>query len=274
MQPDPSTAIILDNIVAQLNNITKCEDISLAISEFAMGYPTAVRNLDICFGFNQILNGYSITISNGTYRFDTAVHELSIISELVDNIDEKLGSIKLSNVYVCGNIRAYIDINDNNLLKFDVGLFRGGTGIETEPDPDEILFIGRDIDEDTIVNMVLDDTIVVVPKTDYLELYRFILSVNRYNVEDARFNDYKIIMIDMRKPRGWGGYAEEALAINMIPALLEQKDNIKTILTDNVEVAIKNMVDIWMKMAWSGGFDAYWNGNLPPNLDTYIQENF
>ena len=93
-------------------------------------------------------------------------------------------------------------------------------------------------------------------------------------------NIFKIIMLDMRRPRGWAGFAEEKFAVNIIPYLLKYKVDISEFMGDSDNLlcfrdAVKNIVEKWINLSWPGGFKVFWDSyGLPENIHDYIAQNF
>jgi hypothetical protein len=284
MQPDPNTAIILDNIVTQLNNIKRIEDVSLAVCEFAMGFATSARTWDLSFGLSSIETNkeanldYDVVLGKGVVTYiSSEIIMNGTNGEYPLNIQALLTDIApLQNTYAFGSI--YLKYNSG--AEIDVSLYPYGT---------HPLLMFRDIDQNTVMDMIMDDKIGSAAPSGTLELFRFIVDIEDYtHGVGSVLNKLRIILIDKRKIRGWAGFAEENMAVNLIPTLLERKDNIYTSIDtssggNSLEDVIKNLVATWMDMDWEGGFNAFWYDSinnptslyiLPDALKTYIDANF
>ena len=281
--PNLDTASILNDIVINLNKSKQAADIVSAASEFALGYPKEVRDLYLCLGFNKVNSLYEdntsidLIIGKGFARrssnqvYSTAF-EYPIYSELPGytpemniNIQTELGNTKFRDVYAFGNIT--FDGQSSPVVKL--------TTFDTVP-----LLMVRDVSETDIVSMI-EQGIVSFPTvaSNSVELLRFIVSIDDYTgiPGDAR-NNLKIITLDTRRLMGWFGFAEEKLAVNMIPSVVLYKNEIDSILESYSDI-VNDIVANWLNLEWDGGFVNYWVNLypsivLPTNLYNYIQTNF
>jgi hypothetical protein len=315
MQPDPNTAIIFDKIITQLENIKNSQDILTSIAEFAMGFPLENRQLDVCFGFNKVspimLENFNkdMVIGQGIYRIDgedvqifspesipiynyfrylsegnhsEAVKYFSNLNESPIDIKSKIAEAfygePLQNVYLFGSL--YF----NHLLpeeeQMGVELIRGGLSDTGRP-----LVLIRDMDENLMVDLVKNNKISGT-SSEGLELFKFIVSIDYFTgaSQDSCLNKFKIITIDLRKSRGWAGFSEENLAVNLTPALIAYKNNIINSISSlndvfSIEILVKNIIESWINLSWFGGFQNFWNDPssnyiLPSKLHDYIETNF
>ncbi|MGG2324627.1 hypothetical protein, partial [Salmonella enterica] len=78
---------------------------------------------------------------------------------------------------------------------------------------------------------------------------------------------------DLRKIRGYGGFSEESLSVNVVPSLIVSKKNNHSIV-QNIKDSFKNLVKAWVTLSsWSPNFIDYWQANfdlMPPGLQNYL----
>lgn len=299
--PDNDSALILNRIIAAYNLIRDSGDRMTAITEFACGAPSTVRPCDICFGFCEIEPVFTsvnintdLVLGQGIYRLGDDIHtntysEMGVNNPFMDNNEEvilpnylgeipiniksqiiaSLGSTaRLRDVYMIATV--YFNIADPHHI--DSVFVKGSSGGYP-------LLFCRDISEESLVSIIKDNTLSGVSDLppNSLELFKVVISIDNFVADNETENRLKTIVIDNRKPRGWGGFFEEKMAVNIMPVLIKYTDSfiIAVTSTTGLSASIANLVLAWKSLSWPGGFDSYWDNEthvLPLDLYNYINE--
>lgn len=275
-----ATATLINNYILETDKLVEGQDIYLSMQEFALGLPDSIRNLDLCWGYavvepqNSTQFQYEINLGRGVTRNSTGNLDIFVYDTNYFNLSSLLPSgITLSNVYAFGSIFMSPDtIGMDSTVSFQPVLLKG----ESSGTP---IFICKDIDIDTIYDMMQTDSIgsAIAPDADSLELYRFALDINYYNSSSPELKDIKIYIYDKRKPRGWGGFNDEIMGTSLTPYLIYKKEDYDTFLLSSQQ-NVYNLVKSWMNMrVWSPTFIDYWLANssdMPQRLKQYLNEKF
>lgn len=275
-----ATATLINNYILETDKLVEGQDIYLSMQEFALGLPDSIRNLDLCWGYavvepqNSTQFQYEINLGRGVTRNSTGNLDIFVYDTNYFNLSSLLPSgITLSNVYAFGSIFMSPDtIGMDSTVSFQPVLLKG----ESSGTP---IFICKDIDIDTIYDMMQTDSIgsAIAPDADSLELYRFALDINYYNSSSPELKDIKIYIYDKRKPRGWGGFNDEIMGTSLTPYLIYKKEDYDSFLLSSQQ-NVYNLVKSWMNMrVWSPTFIDYWLANssdMPQRLKQYLNEKF
>lgn len=308
-------ANIFNNILLQYDKFKSSIDYFFALQEFSLGQPSQDRIgnvLDLCWGYayinptslnqsslaqpqanfqykqeaivlasNEIVIGQGITRTTNQYvtkrlndvqTFFTGLNPSNILSVSYP--------YKLRNVYAFGSIYlkpstpSQLSINPSPTLEFS--LLRGELGAQSTP-----LFIYKDISLNEVTDMIYNDIIKAAEKPTALsvELARVIIDIDYYDPNDNTKKFIKFYYIDTRKPRGWGGYAEEILAKNLVPNIIVTYD--ESLEFDNIFLQnIDKLIMSWVNLSsWdnSSNFIDFWRLPenfvlLPQRLKSYLQD--
>lgn len=279
MTPSKYTANVLDSLIRGRDLIYSSKDISLSLEEFAMGINLYVRDLDLCWGYAaiepELAANYNkeAVISLGVMKQDgnllnvpTTESGLSLSSLL-----DVGGAEPLQDVYAFGSI--YLQSNTAPLSPNVIPLLlRGGAN-----GTGNRLLISKDIDIDTALDSFKNgDISIAAPSGVVLEIYRFIMDISYYDSTESYKNRIQTHLIDMRKPRGWGGYAEENMGTVLIPAAIENYNNVTDSVAES-ENAVKDIVNTWVQLSsWEPDFLNFWRKSgsniMPPRLERYLDE--
>lgn len=281
MSPNKHTANVLDAMIRGRDLIYSSEDVSLSLEEFAMGINLSVRNLDLCWGYAavepQLAANYDkeTVISIGVAKqsgslLNIPTNESGLsLSALLD----VGGAEPLQNVYAIGSI--YLGSNTYPTTPSVVPLLlRGGSG-----GTGNRILMSKDVDIDTIIDSVRngDFPTVTPPVHDsVLEIYRFVMDITYYDSSESYKNRIQTYLIDFRKPRGWGGYAEENMGVVLIPAAISNYENVSNSV-DESENAVKDIVETWVHFTtWEPDFLNFWKKSgsniMPARLERYLNE--
>ncbi|MGG2377334.1 hypothetical protein ACE400_29460, partial [Salmonella enterica] len=83
-----------------------------------------------------------------------------------------------------------------------------------------VYLVSQDYDINTAENMFLTGIIEPYIPANTFELFRFILDIQYYDPNDESRNIIHVHTIDLRKIRGYGGFSEESLSVNVVPSLI------------------------------------------------------
>jgi len=273
--PSVYTANTLDAIVRSLSLATETQDVLLAAEEFALGIPLATRTLDLCWGYAPIEgelaanSNKELVISQGlTRRSGTLATVQNTETGFAVASATYLGSDKLQNVYAYGSV-FLVDASPKPTI--EVKLLRGGTGGTGSP-----ILSARDYDITAAIQMVYREDIPTItpPAGTVLEIVRFVLDITYYNGGPSPQNKVKMYLIDSRKPRGWGGYAEENMGLHITPALILNYRSTKE-TTDEAKNHVKNIVSEWVNLpSWEPNFLEFWkksgSNKMPVRLEQFL----
>ncbi len=299
--PNKNTAILLDSVISSLDLLPNGLDIIRAIEEFALGTPLDARALDVCWGLTPIITpqntgdvgivgvptdygnlGGEIILSRGMVRLnnilqtqisETAIYPSNLLEGYLDTVlsqNMALTSATIQDSYAFGSI----------FLTSGLTLTANLAGLAANRTGQPILMV-KDIDSDEVKKWLHNND---TPQTAFatssiLELVRFVLDINYFSRISGSPNitvrDLKAIVVDLRRPRGWGGYCEEVLASNLVSPLIAQYQNTKVSVEES-KSALLNLVTAWVSLAgWDPTFIDYWqtDGNdMPDNLKNYLLE--
>jgi len=279
MSPNKYTANVLDSMIRGRDLVYSSLDISLSLEEFAIGVNLSVRNLDLCWGYAAIEPQRDINydkeavISLGVSKQNGYLLNVPIYEEGL-SLSSLLGSGEpLQNVYAFGSIYLQTNISPASPSVVPL-LLRGGSG-----GTGTRLLMSKDIEVDTVIDAFKsgDFPIVAPPMSgSVLEIYRFVMDIAYYDTNASYKNRIQTHLIDMRKPRGWGGYAEENMGVILIPAAIANYNNV-TIGVEDSENAVKDVVETWVQLTtWEPDFLQFWKKSgsnvMPGRLERYLYE--
>lgn len=265
-------AASLDRLVASRNRAVEAADYSEAVKEFALGMNIETRDIDLCIGFAQIeapkTSSEMLKFGKGAIRLDGALQPVAQNSETSLSLSDLMDSYAsdVASAYAFGSVWV-----DNS-----ASLHCTSVGSGTSP-----YLMHKDIPiEEMIRNVELgrlpdSETPTLGPGDVATEIYRFVLDVKYYDASGISASDVEVHLIDLRKQRGFGGFAEEIMAAYLTPATILYDKNIdyrRRVFDDSV----KKIIQAWIYLpGWNPpGFIAFWQDasrELPANLSAYLQ---
>lgn len=273
------TANLLNGLILELDNLVKGEDIYLSLEEFALGQPKQIRSIDLCWGYSsvepstselakkELVLGYGVT-RNSTGELDKVNYSFSsndLTTLLPSNQD-------FENIYAFGSIFMTPSATLGNNPTIEPVILKGTSSGSP-------LLMTRDIDLNTIKKMIETDEVnsAIKPESDSMEIFKFLLDIKFYNSTKPQLKNVKIYLFDKRLPRGWGGFADEFMALNLTSNIIYKKEDY-TELLDTYQLNIYNIVKSWINLrSWSPSFIDFWTANsnyLPARLKTYLELEF
>ena len=278
MSPNYASSVILDNLVFALNETQSTIDFSLSNKEYALAYNSVERNIQLLFGLTSIKSNNQSFIQDIVVfgkGLDTNINSNSYVllpssgNQIGFNITEILSEIDLaSNCYILG--AAYLTTSETEeSIQFSLG--------KSKDDPNGSVFIiSKDIDLDTMKNILLFDDYIIFPEPtanseDSVLLYKFIIDVDNY---DSTIQNSRILMYvsDYRKTRGLFGFTDENLSLIVTSNIILNDKNINS-LYNLQKSLIKDIVTKWINLPWSPGFIEYWQTSekaMPSYLRNFI----
>lgn len=280
------SAIMLDVLIQDYQRFSAISDITLALYEFSIGKAIDYRLLDICFGFLQVDPTTSIQ-SNLEFLMTPGVYKIPSFKALILN-DQQITPIDLhtdisaiaplSNSYVFGSM--FLTLRNNNSVQIEPVLVKGDEGSGSQ-DPLPIIMV-KDITIDKMINYIKrNDFINVIPPltnfvgtlTAYALINNFIADVDYINT----ISDYNITtyIVDYRKLRSWGAYAEETMSLSFVPIFINHK-NTTIIEVNNCKNIIKELIRNWITLSgWEPTFQLFWQfHSMPSHLKQFILNEF
>ena len=102
------------------------------------------------------------------------------------------------------------------------------------------------------------------------------MDITYYDTSESYKNRIQTHLIDMRKPRGWGGYAEENMGVILTPATISNYHSV----FDGVEYsenAVQDIIETWVQFTtWEPDFLQYWRKSgsniMPSRLEKYLND--
>jgi hypothetical protein len=278
MSPNYVSSVILDNLVFALNETQSTIDFSLSNKEYALAYNSTERNIQLLFGLTSIKSNNQSFIQDIIVfgkGLDSNINSNSYVllpssgSQIGFNITEILSEVDLaSNCYILG--AAYLTTSETEeSIQFSLG--------KSKDDPNGSVFIiSKDIDLDTMKNIMLFDDYIIFPEPtanseDSVLLYKFIIDVDTY---DSTIQNSRILMYvsDYRKTRGLFGFTDENLSLIVTSNIILNDKNINS-LYNLQKSLIKDIVTKWINLPWSPGFIEYWQTSakaMPSYLRNFI----
>ena len=278
MSPNYASSVILDNLVFALNETQSTIDFSLSNKEYALAYNSVERNIQLLFGLTSIKSNNQSFIQDIVVfgkGLDSNINSNSYVllpssgNQIGFNITEILSEVDLaSNCYILG--AAYLTTSETEeSIQFSLG--------KSKDDPNGSVFIiSKDIDLDTMKNIMLFDDYIIFPEPtanseDSVLLYKFIIDVDNY---DSTIQNSRILMYvsDYRKTRGLFGFTDENLSLIVTSNIILNDKNINS-LYNLQKSLIKDIVTKWINLPWSPGFIEYWQTSekaMPSYLRNFI----
>lgn len=270
--PNPKTALIFDALVRGLDLFPNLSDIALAQAEFAMGVPLASRALDLAWGFAPITPQLladarsELCVSRGLAR-GVGVLIPDVSTETAFSPSSGLGSTAVQGAYAFGSL--YLVSGASLTVQ---SALASGTGNSAPP-----ILMNRDYDVQAAVGLSRAGTapLAAPPAGTVLEIARFVLDIDSYvGAADPR-NRVTTHYIDLRRPRGWGGFAEELFAASLVPPLVQFSQTAQEQSALAVQ-ATTYAVAAWVGLkGWSPNFTAFWQASptpLPTRLHQYLHD--
>lgn len=283
-QPLLSADIVNATVIA-VDKFLSAEDRALSSAEMAIGTSLASRSLECSFGacwvepastsnaLKPVVVGTGLFRKYGesqpTHKYENSPYEIAF------DYDVFLGARPLNDVYVFGATYATAyKISSTPNLAINALPFKGGATNEGSP-----LLMSRTISISEALDLVNSEYMSTFTITDpgdeveYLELQRFVISVDNYIPGSASLTEAKVYFTDKRSPRAWGGFADEISAAYLNPSSISNWRS-QVDVANQATLSLYNFVSAWVDLtAWTPDFASYWttyNSNMPSRLKQYL----
>lgn len=274
-----ATAIILNNLLLNLDRLIESEDIYLGLEEFALGVPEGIRDLDLCWGYAKVEPSTSnlalneVTLGKGVSRnYNGDLNDITYNFNAFNVTSLLPSSQTLEDVYGFGSIF----LTPNNTLGeppvISADIVKGSSSGSP-------LLMTRELDLKVVLNMMKEEEVQAAekPESNSLEIFKFLININYYNSSYPELKNVELYYHDKRLPRGWGGFADEFLSTNISQYIIYKKEDYTDYL-NTIQENIYNIVKYWINLrSWSPSFIDYWNthsANMPDKLKTYLELEF
>jgi len=279
--PNKNTANVLDSLIRGRDLIFASGDRSYSLEEFAMGINLEIRDLDLCWGYAAIEPKLPTNFDKEAVISIGVARQTDLLAEMpteefglsLSDLMDVGGAEVLQNVYAFGSIFLKSNLAPPATPSVIPFLLRGG-----DDGTGRRLLIHKDITVDEAIAAMTNGDVppVTPPDGNVLEIFRFVMDITYFDSSNNYKNRIDTHIIDMRKPRGWGGFAEENMGVVLTPASIVNYDN-NVAGVDISEKAVKDLVDTWVHLTtWEPDFLQFWKksgGNvMPPRLEGYIKD--
>jgi len=283
-QPLLSAEMVNATVVA-VDKFLSAEDRSLAAAEMSIGTGLSSRNLECSFGGcwvepSSATNSLKPVVVGTTllrkYGASLPAHlYVSSPYETAFDYNVFLGSRPLSDVYVFGAtyLVAY-KISTTQYAEVNALPFKVGATYEGSP-----LLMCRTISVEDALELVNSEYMSTFTITDpgdsveYLELQRFVISVDSYNPDSTNLTEAKVYFSDKRSPRAWGGFADEISSAYFNPSTISNWRT-QAEIASTASLSLYNFVSAWVDLtAWTPDFTTYWttySDDMPARLKQYL----
>jgi hypothetical protein len=289
------TAKLLTDVLLAMDLLVQGKDEYFSLQEFALGLPLENRTIDLCYGFAKVppttsaLAEFEAVIGHGVSRItnEDVTAKLTKIKRSFTGLDftSLLPSGQVyQNVYAFANIfleqSAPSMGNDNPAASASTSLLKG----ELSGTP---IFMTKDLDVKSVIEMSRKDEIPdATCETNYpsappenIKIFNVIIEINYFDPDDLATKDVVFHYIDKRKPRGWGGFAEEFMGVYLTPYIINKNNDYDKIYNE-LDQSFYNLVKAWINLRfWSPSFIDFWtdptNSDLmPERLKEYLDLRF
>ena len=289
------TAKLLTDVLLAMDLLVQGKDEYFSLQEFALGLPLENRTIDLCYGFAKVppttsaLAEFEAVIGHGVSRItnEDVTAKLTKIKRSFTGLDftSLLPSGQVyQNVYAFANIfleqSAPSMGNNNPAASVSTSLLKG----ELSGTP---IFMTKDLDVKSVIEMSRKDEIPdATCETNYpsappenIKIFNVIIEINYFDPDDLATKDVVFHYIDKRKPRGWGGFAEEFMGVYLTPYIINKNNDYDKIYNE-LDQSFYNLVKAWINLRfWSPSFIDFWtdptNSDLmPERLKEYLDLRF
>jgi len=282
------TAILLNNTLLAIDLMTSGKDEYFSLKEFAIGAPLVNRSIDLCYGYAKVPPTTSTTaafeavVGQGITRItnNDVTAKLTRVNNSFTGINftNLLPAGKVyENVYAFGNVfisQTESFLIDNPTATLTRNILKG----ETSGVP---IFMAKDVDLDTVIQMARRNEIPEAECTEenFIKIFDVIIEIFFFDPNDIATKNVVLHFIDKRKPRGWGGFAEEFMGAYLTPQTINKSNDYNLVLK-NINDNFYNLVNSWINLrSWSPSFIDFWqqaenNALMPDRLKEYLEIRF
>ena len=280
MEPNYSSAVILNNLVKAYNLTSNTQKISKSIVDYCVSGKNSNDILNLNYGLSKLSSNNSdfqtslFVLGKGIYSSSYTSNYVEIPSSTenesgFDFTDIYTSSDELQDCYLLGKL--YLTSSESG---YDFNFVLAKSTLLPEG---ENVIINRDISLDEALDILNYSTEITFPlpsddHSNNILLYNFIISIDRYT-NDRNTDRYFIYLYDQRTPKGLFGLSDENLYTYLISkTILGNKEILELV---DVELNnIKKLIQSWVDLdSWDPDFVTYWQSSekpLPDELTTFL----
>jgi hypothetical protein len=279
-QPSYASAVLLNNLVIQLNVIKNSIDYVNALKEYALANTDIDRGLILGYGCaivdkkTQAQVNSDIVLSKALVSYNSGDNFTTINStEYYANLFTPLNNGNIyQDCYAAGTVYLISYESGGIQYSFYSDLVRGSNNNGSP------LLYSKDIKITELEDLINEKAISYAPiPTGYtnlktLPIYSFIIDIDYYN-GDLLKSTYNIKFYDIRKQRGAFGFIDEDMNARLTPSIIKTEKSLNNQYTRMYNSLI-NILKPWVfSSGWSPSFAQYWQNAskpMPIELENFI----
>jgi hypothetical protein len=279
-QPSYASAVLLNNLVIQLNVIKNSIDYVNALKEYALANTDIDRGLILGYGCAivdkkiQAQVNSDIVLAKALVSYNSGDNFTTINStEYYANLFTPLNNGNIyQDCYAAGTVYLISYESGGIQYSFYSDLVRGSNNNGSP------LLYSKDIKITELEDLINEKAISYAPiPTGYtnlktLPIYSFIIDIDYYN-GDLLKSTYNIKFYDIRKQRGAFGFIDEDMNARLTPSIIKTEKSLNNQYTRMYNSLI-NILKPWVfSSGWSPSFAQYWQNAskpMPIELENFI----
>jgi hypothetical protein len=279
-QPSYASAVLLNNLVIQLNVIKNSIDYVNALKEYALANTDIDRGLILGYGCAivdkkiQAQVNSDIVLAKALVSYNSGDNFTTINStEYYANLFTPLNNGNIyQDCYAAGTVYLISYESGGIQYSFYSDLVRGSNNNGSP------LLYSKDIKITELEDLINEKAISYAPiPTGYtnlktLPIYSFIIDIDYYN-GDLLKSTYSIKFYDIRKQRGAFGFIDEDMNARLTPSIIKTEKSLNNQYTRMYNSLI-NILKPWVfSSGWSPSFAQYWQNAskpMPIELENFI----
>jgi hypothetical protein len=279
-QPSYASAVLLNNLVIQLNVIKNSIDYVNALKEYALANTDIDRGLILGYGCaivdkkTQAQVNSDIVLAKALVSYNSGDNFTTINStEYYANLFTPLNNGNIyQDCYAAGTVYLISYESGGIQYSFYSDLVRGSNNNGSP------LLYSKDIKITELEDLINEKAISYAPiPTGYtnlktLPIYSFIIDIDYYN-GDLLKSTYSIKFYDIRKQRGAFGFIDEDMNARLTPSIIKTEKSLNNQYTRMYNSLI-NILKPWVfSSGWSPSFAQYWQNAskpMPIELENFI----
>lgn len=270
-QPSYASAVLLNNLVIQLNVIKNSIDYVNALKEYALARTDTDRGLILGYGCaivdkkTQAQVNSDIVLAKALVSYNSGTNFTTINStEYYANLFTPLNNGNVyQDCYAVGTVYLISYESGGIQYSFYSDLVRGSNNNGSP------LLYSKDIKISELEDLINERAISYAPiPTGYtnlktLPIYSFIIDINYYN-GDLIKSIYSVKFYDIRKQRGAFGFIDEDMNARLTPSIIKTEKSLNNQYTKMYNSLIKILKPWVFNASWSPSFAQYWQNASKP----------
>lgn len=270
-QPSYASAVLLNNLVIQLNVIKNSIDYINALKEYALAKTDVDRGLILGYGCAivdkkiQAQINSDIVLAKALVSYNSGVNFSTInATEYYANLFTPLNNGNVyQDCYAIGTVYLISYESGGIQYNFYSDLVRGSNNSGSP------LLYSKDIKISELEDIINEKVLSYAPiPTGYtnlktLPIYSFIIDIDYYN-GDLIKSIYSIKFYDIRKQRGAFGFIDEDMNSRLTPSIIKTEKSLNSQYTRMYNSLIKILKPWVFNSSWSPSFAQYWQNASKP----------